>query len=475
MATSERAESRGGRSAEPSGFAPFRRKMEREGLPELAIRTFAHYYGELRSGQTGLVAEDEIEPASELPSLDDLAVSDAQGRSALRRTVLVKLNGGLATSMGMTRAKSLLEVKQGLTFLDVIAHQVRHLRAAHGCPLPLVLMDSFRTHDDSLAALAPHALQVEGLPLDFLQHKVPRIDARTLEPVSWPEPEHEWCPPGHGDLYTALVTSGMLDALRERGFRHAFVSNADNLGATIDARIPAWMEAERVPFAMEVTDRTPADRKGGHLALRRRDGQLLLREAAQCPSEDEAAFQDVDRHRYFNTNNIWLDLDALHEALAARDFLLPLPMIRNEKPVDPRDAASPRTIQLETAMGAAIECFEDARALRVGRVRFAPVKTTNDLLAVASDAYELTDDYRIVRHPDAAEALVVDLDPAFFKRIDHYEERFAAGPPSLLGARSLRVRGDVHFGAGVVVRGEAEVTAPEGQRLDLPDGARVGD
>src|SRR5438105_1204399 len=83
-----------------------------------------------------------------------------------------------------------------------------------------------------------------------------------------PESELEWCPPGHGDIYTALVTSGMLDALLDAGYEHAFVSNSDNLGAVLDPRILAWFAAERIPFLMEVADRTEADRKGGHIAQR---------------------------------------------------------------------------------------------------------------------------------------------------------------------------------------------------------------
>ncbi len=147
---------------------------------------------------------------------------------------------------------------------------------------------------------------------------------------------------------------------------------------------------------MEVTDRTEADRKGGHLAQRREDGRLVLRETAQTPEEDLEALQDINRHRYVNTNNLWVDLRALDAAMRERDGVLGLPMIRNEKTVDPSDKSSPAVYQIETAMGAAIEVFEGARALRVPRTRFAPVKTTDDLLALRSDAYELTDDARVV-------------------------------------------------------------------------------
>lgn len=456
-----------------AGFTPFAAKMRGEGLPEAAIRTFEHYYGELARGERGTLSEQEIEPVESLEGTEELGRYAEDGRAALRRAVVVKLNGGLGTTMGMRRAKSLLPVKQGLTFLDVIAKQVLHLRRAHGCAVPLLLMDSFRTQRDSLELLARHEGLAGDLPLDFLQHKVPRIDAATLGPVDWPaDRELEWAPPGHGDLYLALETSGVLARLLERGFQYAFVSNADNLGAVLDLAVLGWFAREGLPFAMEVCDRTEAHKKGGHLARRRGDG-LLLREIAQVPAADRDAFQDVKRHRFFNTNNLWLDLRRLSDVLRERGGVLPLPMIRNEKTVDPTDPRSPRVIQLETAMGAAISVFAGARALRVPPERFAPVKTTSDLLAVWSDAYELTRDFRVVPAPGRAGDLVVDLDDAFYKTVEQLEARFPLGAPSLRGCRRLRVAGDVRFGANVVCRGEVSVRCASPGPCAIPDGATL--
>jgi UTP--glucose-1-phosphate uridylyltransferase len=371
--------------------------------------------------------------------------------------------------MGMTTAKSLLTVKDGLSFLDVIARQIEALGNRFGCAVPLVLMNSFRTRDDSLAVLARYGKLSSDLPPDFLQHKVPRIRADDLTPVEWPsEPAYEWAPPGHGDIYTALLSSGMLDRLLDAGHRTAFVSNADNLGALLDLDLLGWFVASGAPFAMEVKRRTHADRKGGHLA-RLRNGRLTLREIAQCPEEERESFEDVERYRFFNTNNLWLDLEALSRELGRREAVLGLPMIRNEKTVDPVDARSPKVIQLETAMGAAISVFDGARAIRVPGHRFAPVKTTNDLLAVRSDAYVLADDYRVLPAPDGhAEELVIDLDPRFFKTVPDLEARFPHGPPSLKRCTRLVVRGDVRFGRDVALEGEVVVEA-EGTR-QVPDG-----
>jgi UTP--glucose-1-phosphate uridylyltransferase len=432
-------------------------KMRAEGVGEAAIDTFAHYYEQLREGASGMLPESDIEPVNDLPALDDLPDADP---AVLDSAVVLKLNGGLGTSMGMTRAKSLIEAKDGLTFLDIIVGQVLGLRKRFDARVPVVLMNSFATREDSLAALEKHPEVASDVALDFLQNKVPKIRADDLQPVSWPrDPALEWAPPGHGDLYTALLTSGMLATLREHGYRYAFVSNSDNLGAVLEPRILSWVAREEIPFVMEVAQRTEADRKGGHLARRRDDG-LVLRETAQTPEEDLEKLQDVGRHRYVNTNNLWVDIEALRSTLDARGGVLGLPIIVNRKTVDPSDSSSPAVVQLETAMGAAVGVFEGARALHVPRRRFAPVKTTNDLLALRSDAYVLGDDYRVELAPEREDPPVIDLDSAYYKLIGDFEQRFPAGAPSLVACERLVVTGDVTFGRGVVVRGAVTVEGP---------------
>ena len=448
-------------------------KMRADGAADAAVATFAHYHALLRSGDEGVLREAELEPVQSLPDADELP-EDAEGaRDALTRSVVIKLNGGLGTSMGMTAPKSLLPVKDGLSFLDITVRQILHLRAVTGAQLPLVLMNSFATRAASLAALARYDdLAVDGIAADFVQSRVPKLAADDLDPVDWPaDPALEWAPPGHGDLYPSLFSSGMLDALLAGGYEYAFVANADNLGAVLEPRILTWFARERIPFLMEVADRTAADRKGGHLA-RRAGGDglgLVLREIAQTPEEDVDAFQDTRRHRFFNTNTLWIDLRALADVLDEREGVLGLPMIVNRKTVDPGNVDSPPVIQLETAMGAAIDVFEGARAIRVGRERFAPVKTTDDLLALRSDAYELTQEGRIAGASARAErgggAPLVQLDPRFFRLVRDFDARFPAGPPSLVHAQRLTVRGDVAFGAGVVARGEVTVEhGGDGQR-----------
>jgi UTP--glucose-1-phosphate uridylyltransferase len=440
-------------------------KMRADGQSEEAIRTFARAYEALEAGASGTLPDRDLEPVRDVPAAADLPARDPG--AALDRVAVIKLNGGLGTSMGMTRAKSLIEAREGLTFLDVIVRQTLALRARHGIRLPLVLMNSYRTRDDTLAALERYPDLEADVPVDFLQHREPRIRADDLAPVEWPaDPELEWCPPGHGDLYPALRSSGTLDALLDRGYRYAFVSNADNLGAVLDPGLLAWFAAEETPFAMEVVVGTELDRKGGHIARRRQDGRLVLRETAQA--DDPESFRDFRRWRYYNSNNLWMDLRAMAALLDAGDGVIELPLIVNRKPVDAGDPSSPEVIQLESAMGAAIGAFDGARAVCVPRTRFAPVKTTDDLLVLRSDVYRLDADARVQR--DGAEPFVA-LDPEHFKTIADFDARFPAGPPSLAGAERFVVRGDVTFGAGVIARGSVEIEAPEGEALRVPDGA----
>ncbi|HEY2654556.1 MAG TPA: UTP--glucose-1-phosphate uridylyltransferase [Solirubrobacteraceae bacterium] len=439
-------------------------KMREAGVSDDAIRSFASALTRVREGAETLLPSAELEPAPDVPALDELPDADAE--AALAELVVIKLNGGLATSMGLQRPKSLIEARDGHSFLEIIIGQTLELRRRHGVRLPLVLMDSASTRQPTLAALAEHPeVALAAVPPDFLQSVVPKLDPDTLAPASWPaEPALEWNPPGHGDLYPSLRGSGILDALLEQGFRYAMIANADNLGATVDPRIPAYLARERIPFLMEVVQGTEADRKGGHLARRRSDGQLVLRETAQTPPDDQQSFRDYLRWRWYNTNSLWFDLTALAERLAD-DRGLELPVILNRKTIDPRDPGSPAVLQLESAMGAAIGSFPGARLLCVPRSRFVPVKTTDDLLLLRSDVYTLDDRFHLALNTDPTHLdgrlPYVELDPSHYKLIDDFERRLPDGPPSLREAERLVVHGDVTFGGGVVVRGAVTINALE--------------
>ena len=443
------------------------------GVSTPAVEVFSRFYELLESGETGIIREDTIDPLTEPPSLCDVDVSNLEARDAIGKTVMIKLNGGLGTSMGLDKAKTLLDVREGKNFLDLIVRQVLAARDRYDARLPLLLMNSFRTEADTLAHLARYPeLPVDGLPLSFMQNQEPKLRADDLTPVEWPDdPSMEWCPPGHGDLYPALEGSGVLDKLLAQGFRYACVSNGDNLGAVPNATVAGWFAKSGAPYAAEVCRRTVNDKKGGHLAIRKADRQLILRDTAQTAPEEMVYFTDEHRHPYFHTNNLWFDLVRLRELLTARNSVLGLPLIRNEKTVDPSDPSSTKVIQVESAMGAAVEVFQGATAICVGRDRFLPVKTTNELLLLRSDVYELNAEGKLVARTDKAPE--VDLDGRFYKLVDDFTGRIPHAP-SLRRARSLRVRGDWTFGDDVAVIGDAEL-ADEGEPQTVPDGSRLGE
>jgi UTP--glucose-1-phosphate uridylyltransferase len=438
-----------------------RKKMEKAGLSAAAIQAFLHQYRKVVFNEAGLIPEGSLVPVEDLPSIigqpdpDDISVLAAE-------TAVLKLNGGLGTGMGLEKAKSLLRVRDDLAFLDVIVHQYLHLRSRIAPELALFFMNSFSTSGDTAEALRRYPELGDPAKLELMQNRVPKIGVDSLAPIEWPSnPSLEWCPPGHGDLYPSLLGSGLLDQLVAAGKRYLFVSNSDNLGATLDMRLLAFFARSGAPFLMEVTVRTAADSKGGHVARRRSDGRLLLRESAQCPDQDLAAFQDTERHRFFNTNNIWIRLEELRAELNRGGGLLPLPLIRNEKTVDPRDKGTPRVFQLETAMGAAIECFDGAAAIQVPRNRFAPVKSTADLLSVRSDAYELSPEFRLELIPDRnSTPPIVKLEHRY-KLVDRFEELVSEGVPSLARCRSLAVEGNLKFRRGVVIVGDVKFINPE--------------
>ncbi|MDR0836615.1 MAG: UTP--glucose-1-phosphate uridylyltransferase [Propionibacteriaceae bacterium] len=432
-----------------AGLAAAVAKMRGADVEPTAIASFVRFYNMLEQGGSGTISEDAIAPLTDVPSLHSLAAhADSQAAAeAIRRTVVVKLNGGLGTSMGLDGPKTLLQAREGHTFLEIILLQVEAARARYDARLPLVFMNSFRTRADTLEFLSAHGFLSGGnAPSDFLQSAEPKLFVDTLEPAKWPsDPELEWCPPGHGEVYSALSSAGLIDSWLRDGFEHVFISNSDNLGASPSAELAGAFAASGAPFAMEVARRTTNDRKGGHVATRIADGRLVLRESAQTAPEDLEAFADETKHAYFNTNSLWLRLDALRDVLQATDGTLELPLIRNQKPVDPSDPTTPQVYQLECAMGAAIELFDDSIAIDVGRKRFMPVKTTNELLLLRSDCYELNpDDWTLTQLcPRLPE---VHLDERYYKLVTDFDARFQSIPP-LAGRDTFTVEGDQYFTA----------------------------
>lgn len=443
----------------------FEDKMKAANLSDAAVDAFKHNYDQLVAGATGLIPEDAIEAVDSLPSLSSIASSidtnaDTIG-DLLSKTAVLKLNGGLGTSMGLEKAKSLLPVKNGKTFLDLIADQIKYTRKKFQSNVRFILMNSFSTSEDTKAFLQrthPDLLKEEDIEL--MQNSSCKVDAETLAPVSFPQnPDMEWAPPGHGDIYPSLVGSGMLERLLDQGVEYVFVSNSDNLGATLDLSLLSHFASSGYSFMMEVCKRTMGDKKGGHLAKRKSDGRLILRESAMCPDKDKPTFENIDIHRFFNTNNLWLNLKILKSTLESAGGTLKLPLIKNKKTVNPRDPSTRQVFQLETAMGSAIECFENAAAIEVPRTRFAPVKTSSDLFALRSDAYHITESSTISL-VDGSKAPFVKLDDKHYKLVDQMES-LTESVPSLARCDAFIVKGPILFGPNVTIIGNVTLTNEE--------------
>jgi len=396
------------------------------------------------------------------------AVSEEEIKGLASKLVVLKLNGGLGTSMGCKGPKSIIEVTGGKTFLDLTVKQVAFLNRSLGTDVPLVLMNSFNTHSDTLKIVRKY--KDLGIIIDqFNQSKYPRISQDTMLPIPQ-DPVgdlEDWYPPGHGDLYPAFAKSGLLDKYLAEGKEWLFVSNIDNLASTVDWKILKHAVEADVDFIMEVTDKTRADIKGGTL-IKYADTPLQLLEIAQVPKEHVPDFTSIKKFKIFNTNNLWVNLKALKEVLSANR------LDRVEIIPNPKVVAGVRVLQLETAAGAAISCFKKPLSINVPRSRFLPVKSTSDLFVIQSDLFGVShgalamSSLRSFPSPP-----VVKLGPNF-KNVGDYLKRLG-GKPNLLELDQLTITGDVYLGRGVVLKGTVIIVATEGNRIDIPDGSILED
>lgn len=428
--------------------------MRQAGESDVACRQFAYLFQTFIDQSTPFIDNSMALPARDLPHYRDV-VGDSDLDSGLHSSVVfVRLNGGLGTSMGLESAKSLISVKEGKSFLELALHQTHAESQAYGHALPLWLLSSFYTEEETqqaLSRLGPIASNATSI----LQHRIPRLNASTLSPIASKEDDlRGWCPPGHGDLYSVFFEKGVLHQALASGKRYLFVSNCDNLGATMDPAILAYVARERIPFLMEVVRRTEADKKGGHLA-QSPGGQIFLRERAQCAPSEIETFESIGVYEFFNTNNLWIEIEALVKLLEEYNGILPLPVIPNYKSGPSIAGVKEDILQLEVAMGSAVVLFPNARALEVDRSRFLPVKTTEDLLLLMSDRYVLSPDGRLSLSPRCVTpSCHVQLDPEYFGSIENFSARFPDGVPSLIEASQFCVQGDVSFEGQVRVVGD---------------------
>ena len=282
----------------------------------------------------------------------------------LDHLVVIKLNGGLGTSMGCSGPKSIIPVRNDLTFLDLTVQQIEYLNKKYDANVPLVLMNSFNTDEDTMKIIRKYSGFNVSIKT-FNQSRYPRINKESLMPIarsySTEDDIEAWYPPGHGDFYQAFSNSGLLDEFVAQGKKHCFISNIDNLGATVDLNILNMCLNQNREFVMEVTDKTRADVKGGTLI--QYEGKLRLLEAAQVPKEHTEDFKSVKKFNVFNTNNLWISLPAIQRVVV--ENTLDMEIIVNPKQLN----GGLNVYQLETAVGAAMKCFDNASGINVPRSR----------------------------------------------------------------------------------------------------------
>jgi UTP--glucose-1-phosphate uridylyltransferase len=434
------------------------KKMELEGLGAEIIKDFLGRVEKVEKGETGKVDWNtigDLDPDTDEVSLEYLQKNMKVEDANLRKLVVIKLNGGLGTSMGLSKAKSLLPIKDNKSFLEIIASQITYYRKKLGVEIPLILMDSYNTQEDCQRKLQEIGFKQE-IPTSFLQNKVPRLLKDSLFPIEANDKKEEWCPPGHGDIYLSLKTTGILKSLLDKGFEYAFISNGDNLGATIEPHILQYIAQEGLEFAMEMTPKTLADTKGGAIYRKMINGKFIgldLLETAQVPPENEHEFSGMGKFRTFSTNNLWVNLKAIAKKMEEGDLTLSL--IVNPKNVEGKDV-----IQLETAMGSAIGNFQKTRGIIIPRERFAPVKKCEDTLIRMSDAYILNEDYSLTMNPErkrlGLSENLVSLEDKYYKKIGDFLKYFKV-IPSLLYSTSLKVTGPVEFDTFTEFHGKVEI------------------
>jgi UTP--glucose-1-phosphate uridylyltransferase len=423
--------------------------MHKHNLHELIINDFIEKVKKVYHGETGLIDfryvselyKDDIIDLEKLPF--QLDYHSKITKEIAQKIVIIKLNGGLGTSMGLDKAKTLLTVKDGMTFLDIILKQIQYLRNQTHVDVPLIFMNSFNTTYDTMNYPGIRNINEKNkIPVEFIQNKVPRISQETLLPIGDGSEAKHWCPPGHGDIFLSLKISGILNQLIDQGIEYAFISNGDNLGAIFEPSILAYMIENQLEFISEVTLKTPADIKGGILFRHKITSRIELLETAQVPPENKSDFEDTTKFKDFNINNLWVNLKSLNTLLETES--LNLPLIVNPKVVD-----GVPVFQLESAMGAAIGKFKKTKVIRVPRTRFAPVKKCNDLLVRRSDAYILNEKFALIPNPKLKEEPVVKLSKEY-DLISDFEKYFVK-IPSLLECSELTLQGKFIFDVPVKI------------------------
>lgn len=395
-------------------------------------------------------------------------INNNSGATAnLNKLAVLKLNGGLGTSMGCVGPKSIIEVRDGKSFLDLSVRQIEHLNNQYDANVPFILMNSFNTDEDTQTIIKKY--QSHNVTIKtFNQSRFPRVLKDSLLPVpkSFDDSIDSWYPPGHGDLFESITNSGILDELLAQGKEYLFVSNVDNLGAVVDLHILEHMIQTDSEYIMELTDKTRADVKGGTIIDY--DGSVRLLEIAQVPKERVEEFKSIKKFKYFNTNNLWINLKAIKRVVEENE--LSMEIIPNNKTISVKghDIA---VLQLETAVGAAIRHFKNCHGVNVPRRRFLPVKTSSDLMLVKSDLYSMNRGQLELSPLRFGGSPLIKLGN-HFKKVSDFQKHIPY-IPKIVELDHLTITGNVSLGKNVTLKGTVIIVCEEGKKIDIPNGSEL--
>jgi UTP--glucose-1-phosphate uridylyltransferase len=383
-------------------------------------------------------------------------------KQLLEQTVVILMNGGVSKMDFKTPRSALTVEKNGITqtLLDCRLAQINALNVEFGVDLPIILMNSFLTNTET-----NHNLQkYQNLKIKILhQGMYPLMYKTNLSPIPQSKNDPNWSPPGSAEIFVLLKTTGLLDELLKEGKKFAFLSDVENLGATIDPKLLYHVEQKQINLLLEVTPRTKSEGNfmGGVPVLFRKKQHIL--ELSQVPMHIRQTRFNFQDFKYLNTNNIWISLQTLAKIeKISMDWALHSKMQKGRE-----------VVYIDTPVSMAIQSFPNPTAITVPRQRYRQVHHTSHLLAVQSDLYVLENgNFKLNPKRIPPTEPLLKLGDGF-KTLDDYQKRFSCGPPSLLEIDHLTVSGEVNFGSDVVLKGTVIIVADAGSRIDIPQGTTL--
>lgn len=400
------------------------------------------------SNISSLIGEVLVVPYQNLaPASNDIA----EIKNLLDKIVVVKFNDTLGTALGFNGPKSLIGIRDGLTSLDLIVNQIQSLNLTYGCHIPLVLMNTISTHDDSLKALEKYSTSnVDILPLSQGQHPQKKSS-------SGQSSADELYPSDHAAAFLSLMkSSGTLDVLLSQGKEYVHVVSSDNVAAAVDPRIMSHLSQNNIEYCMEVTPTTSYLSKSK--MVNQRQGMFELAEIARTLPKDS-----TEKFKFIDTRSLWVNLKAIRRLVDTNALKIENLSVSKEMEGD-------QMVLQETAAGSTIQLFDKAIGINVPQFRVVQLNATSDLLLLQSDLYS-TSEGVLVRNTAQANPAnpSIELGPEF-EKVSDFQRRFKS-IPSIVGLDSLKVAGDVWFGAGVILKGRVSIVAKPGLKLEIPDGA----